>query len=143
MGSTDQRTDERTNERTTPMRPTRQRRAITQVLADSDDFRSAQEIHDALKSAGDKVGLATVYRTLQAMADSGDVDVLASAAGETTYRRCSPEHHHHLVCRVCGRTVEITAPAVERWARGVAAEHDFAEVGHTIELTGVCAECRS
>jgi len=124
------------------LRSTRQRRAIGEALQRADDFQSAQEIHDALRRAGDKVGLATVYRTLQAMADAGEVDVLHGAAGETTYRRCSPDHHHHLVCRSCGRTVEIVAPTVEAWARTVAAEHDFAEVGHTVELHGLCADCR-
>ncbi|TIC88510.1 transcriptional repressor [Nocardioides sp. GY 10113] len=130
-----------TEERPSGLRPTRQRRAITDALERAADFQSAQDIHDALRHAGEKVGLATVYRTLQAMADSGEVDVLQSVAGEATYRRCSPDHHHHLVCRECGRTVEISAPAVERWARSVAADHDFAEVSHTIELVGTCASC--
>ena len=126
----------------TALRPTRQRRAITEALERADDFQSAQDIHDQLRQSGDKVGLATVHRALQAMADSGEVDVLHGPAGETTYRRCSPDHHHHLVCRVCGRTVEIVAPTVEAWARSVAAEHDFAEVSHTVELLGVCSSCR-
>lgn len=125
------------------MRPTRQRLAITEALANADDFQSAQDIHDVLRHAGDKVGLATVYRTLQAMAEAGEIDVLQSAGGEATYRRCSPDHHHHLVCRVCGRTVEITAPAVEKWARSVAAEHGFAEVSHTVELSGLCGQCQA
>ena len=129
-------------DRPTTLRPTRQRRAITEALADATDFQSAQDIHDALRHAGEKVGLATVYRTLQAMADAGEVDVLQGASGEAAYRRCSTEHHHHLVCRSCGRTVEVTGPAVERWAEGVAREHDFAEVSHSIELFGVCAACR-
>jgi Fur family ferric uptake transcriptional regulator len=132
-----------TVEQAAGLRPTRQRRAITEALERADDFQSAQDIHDALRQAGDKVGLATVYRALQAMADAGEVDVLHGAAGETTYRRCSPDHHHHLVCRVCGRTVEIVAPTVERWARSVAAEHGFAEVSHTVELLGVCSSCRA
>lgn len=125
------------------LRPTRQRRAITDALASAEDFQSAQDIHDSLKHAGEKVGLATVYRNLQAMADTGDVDVLQNASGESVYRACSPEHHHHLVCRRCGRTVEVTGPAVEKWTTAVAREHDFAEVSHTIELFGICAECRA
>lgn len=124
------------------MRPTRQRVAITDALERSEDFQSAQEIHDALRRAGDKVGLATVYRTLQTMADGGEVDVLHNETGEATYRRCSPEHHHHLVCRGCGRTVEIAGQVVEQWTRAIADDHDFAEVSHTIELFGVCADCR-
>jgi Fur family ferric uptake transcriptional regulator len=125
------------------LRPTRQRRAITEALASADDFQSAQDIHDSLRHAGEKVGLATVYRNLQAMADAGEIDVLQKAGGEAVYRRCSPEHHHHLVCRECGRTVEITGPGVEQWAGKVAREHGFAEVSHTVELTGVCASCRA
>ena len=95
--------------RPTTLRPTRQRRAITESLQEASDFQSAQDIHDALRHAGEKVGLATVYRTLQAMAESGEVDVLQGASGEAVYRRCSTHHHHHLVCRTCGRTVTPTS----------------------------------
>jgi Fur family ferric uptake transcriptional regulator len=130
-----------TDERPTALRPTRQRLAITDALREATDFQSAQDIHDLLRQTGDKVGLATVYRTLQAMADAGEVDVRHNPAGEATYRRCSPSHHHHLVCRSCGRTVEITGSAVERWAHAVAEEHGFSDVSHTVELVGLCADC--
>lgn len=129
------------DQRATTLRPTRQRLAIDAALRAAVDFQSAQDIHDALRQGGDKVGLATVYRTLQAMADSGEVDVRHNPAGETTYRRCSDSHHHHLVCRTCGRTVEITGSAVERWARATAEEHGFTDVAHTVELAGLCADC--
>ena len=130
-----------TDERPTALRPTRQRLAINDALRDAADFQSAQDIHDTLRQSGDKVGLATVYRTLQAMADAGEVDVRHNPAGEATYRRCSPSHHHHLVCRSCGRTVEITGSAVERWAHSVGQEHGFSDVSHTVELVGLCSEC--
>ncbi len=130
-----------TEQRATALRPTRQRLAIDAALRAAADFQSAQEIHDALRQGGDKVGLATVYRTLQAMAESGEVDVRHNPAGETTYRRCSDSHHHHLVCRSCGRTVEITGSAVERWTHAIADEHGFTEVAHTVELVGLCADC--
>ncbi|MBA2641164.1 MAG: transcriptional repressor [Nocardioidaceae bacterium] len=122
-------------------RATRQRRAVDAVLAEVDDFRGAQEIHDVLRRRGDSVGLSTVYRTLQALADSGEVDVLRGADGETRYRRCSQGHHHHLVCRDCGRTVEVEGPAVERWMDSVAARHGFHDVAHTLEVIGTCAGC--
>ena len=125
-----------------PLRPTRQRRAVSEVLGRFDDFRSAQEIHELLRDAGDNVGLSTVYRTLQALADADEVDVLRSEDGETRYRRCSGSHHHHLVCRVCGRTVEVEGPTVERWATTIAAEHGFADVSHTLEIFGLCPDCR-
>jgi Fur family ferric uptake transcriptional regulator len=123
------------------LRPTRQRRAVAAALQDFDDFRSAQEIHEALRAGGDNVGLSTVYRALQAMADAGELDVLRSEAGEAVYRRCSGSHHHHLVCRSCGATVEVEGPAVERWTRSVAAAHGYADVSHTLEIFGTCHRC--
>jgi Fur family ferric uptake transcriptional regulator len=124
-----------------PQRSTRQRAAVAAVLDSVPDFRSAQELHDLLKQRGENVGLTTVYRTLQSLAESGEVDVLRTGDGESIYRRCSSGHHHHLVCRVCGRAVEVEGPAVERWADKVAAEHGFSEVSHTVEIFGRCAEC--
>lgn len=122
-------------------RPTRQRRAITAALGASDEFRSAQEIHDILRREGQSIGLATVYRALQGMAESGQVDVVKTDSREAVYRQCSPSHHHHLVCRDCGRTIEIQGPAVELWANAMAAEHGYAQVSHTIELFGTCPVC--
>lgn len=123
-------------------RSTRQKRAVEAAMSASDDFRTAQEIHDALRRAGESVGLATVYRTLQALVDLGEVDSVKTDGGEAVYRRCSQSHHHHLVCRHCGRTVEIAGPAVERWASAQAAAHDYADVSHTVELFGTCPACQ-
>lgn len=120
-------------------RPTRQRRAVHQALEQLDAFASAQDIHDLLRRGGERVGLSTVYRTLQQLVDTAEVDVLRSDEGEALYRRCSAGHHHHLVCRACGRTVEVAGPAVERWADRVAAEHGFEDVSHTLEIFGVCS----
>lgn len=123
-------------------RPTRQRRAVAACLARFDDFRSAQEIHELLRDSGDNVGLSTVYRTLQGLADAAQVDVLRGEDGETRYRRCSGTHHHHLVCRKCGRTVEVEGPTVERWATAIAEEHGYSSVSHTLEIFGLCPSCR-
>jgi Fur family ferric uptake transcriptional regulator len=123
-------------------RSTRQRRAVAAQLEATDDFRSAQEIHEALRRDGEAVGLATVYRALQAMADAGEVDVLTHS-GEAVYRRCSETHHHHLVCRDCGRTVEIKGPAVERWTTSIAEEHGYRDVSHALELFGICPDCHA
>jgi Fur family transcriptional regulator, ferric uptake regulator len=123
------------------MRPTRQRLAVVEAMASFEDFRSAQDIHDLLGRRGEPVGLATVYRTLQRLADAGEVDVLRTEDGEAIYRRCSDTHHHHLVCRDCGRTEEIEGRAVERWAGEVAREHGFSDVDHTVELFGTCPSC--
>lgn len=125
------------------LRATRQRAAIAGLLDELDDFRSAQEIHEELRRRGEGIGLTTVYRTLQALADADEIDVLRTGTGEASYRRCSEHHHHHLVCRGCGKTVEVEGPAVEHWADRVAAQHGFAEISHTVEILGVCTACRA
>ncbi|GAA3560725.1 Fur family transcriptional regulator [Amycolatopsis ultiminotia] len=121
-------------------RATKQRAAVVELLTTVNDFRSAQELHDELRKRGDGIGLTTVYRTLQSLSEAGEIDVLRTGSGEAVYRLCSSHHHHHLVCRVCGRTVEVEGPAVERWAEKIAAEHGFTDIGHTVEITGTCAE---
>lgn len=122
-------------------RTTRQRTAIESLLASTDEFHSAQELHTRLVERGARVGLSTVYRTLQAMADAGDLDVLRQETGEALYRRCSGRHHHHLVCRRCGRTIEIEGTDVEAWAARMAAEHGFADPTHEVEVYGTCPDC--
>jgi Fur family transcriptional regulator, ferric uptake regulator len=127
-----------------PFRTTRQRTAVLALLGEADDFISAQELHARLRTAGDSVGLSTVYRTVQALATAGDVDVILTADGEARYRACAPSrvgHHHHLVCRRCGRTVEVRNPGVERWADNVGRAHGFGEVSHTLEIFGICPAC--
>jgi Fur family ferric uptake transcriptional regulator len=124
-----------------PPRATKQRQAVTDLLAERSDFRSAQQIHAELRDRGEAIGLATVYRNLSLLAQLGEVDVLQREDGEALYRQCSAKHHHHLVCRSCGRTIEVAGPGVERWADRVAAEHGFTDVSHTLELFGTCASC--
>jgi Fur family transcriptional regulator, ferric uptake regulator len=122
-------------------RSTRQRAAITALLEDIDDFRSAQELHDELRRRGEGIGLTTVYRTLQSLAATGAVDTLRTDTGESVYRRCSAHHHHHVVCRRCGFTVEVQGDEAEEWAAEVAGAHGFSDVSHTIEIFGTCADC--
>ena len=123
------------------VRSTRQRSAISALLDDIDEFKSAQELHDELRKRGEGIGLTTVYRTLQTLADAKTVDVLRTDTGESVYRRCSSGHHHHLVCRQCGYTVEVEGPTVEQWSQSVADLHDFTDVSHTVEIFGTCKAC--
>ena len=97
----------------TPQRTTRQRTAVGELLAPDLRFRTASQIHDDLRHAGEDIGLTTVYRTLQLMVEAEQLDAIRTDDGETAYRRCSTGHHHHLVCRTCGRTVEVEGPAIE------------------------------
>lgn len=123
-------------------RDTRQKRALAAVLDRSDGFRSAQDLFSALRLEGQNVGLTTVYNQLRSLAESGQVDTLRTDDGETLYRRCDTDrHHHHLVCRRCGRAIEVEGPEVERWADRVAAEHGFVDISHTLEILGTCGSC--
>lgn len=122
-------------------RATRQRSAVAAALDDVEDFRSAQDLYGMLRQSGHAVGLSTVYRTLQILSEAGEVDVLRTADGEAVYRRCSQGHHHHLVCRQCARAIEVEGPTVEHWAAAVAGQHGFADIAHTLEIFGTCADC--
>ena len=126
----------------TPRR-TRQGDAVLNVVQSSDNFRSAQDIHAALRTSGETVGLTTVYRHLALLTDEGQLASLQPAAGELVYRRCHSErHHHHVVCRRCGRGTEVELPDLERWAETTATDLGYTDVTHTVEIFGVCADCR-
>ncbi len=128
--------------RGTRVRGTRQAQGLAAVLAGLPGFCSAQEIHAELRRKGETVGLATVYRHLQALSEEGSVDAIRDASGETLYRQGGTTvHHHHLICRQCGRSVEMEGRAVEQWAERVAADAGFTAVDHAVELFGLCPEC--
>jgi Fur family transcriptional regulator, ferric uptake regulator len=123
-------------------RNTKQREEVWQVLERTPGFVSAQELHQELHRAGSSIGLATVYRTLNALADEGTVDAL-TREGENLYRACSPGHHHHLICRECGVTKEIEAHAVEDWAKQIAQTHGYADPQHIVDIFGTCEACQA
>lgn len=124
-------------------RRTRQGDAILRVLRAEAGFRSAQDIHAMLRGEGDSVGLTTVYRHLQQLADAGVLDTVQVDSSETAYRLClSDVHHHHIVCRRCGRSEEVEAPEVEAWAEDVARRLGYEEVSHALDIFGICSTCR-
>jgi Fur family ferric uptake transcriptional regulator len=123
------------------VRSTRQRTAVVELLNELKEFRSAQDIHTLLKNRGERIGLTTVYRSLQILVSSGKIDMLRSPDGEIFYRRCSEGHHHHLVCHRCGRTVEFNLPIVEQTADKVARENGYTDISHTLEIFGLCDRC--
>lgn len=124
-------------------RNTRQRAAVMRAMSNSDDFLTPQQWHEEVRRQGETVGLTTVYRTLSALADSGMVDTIVDEHGEARYRSCDAQsHHHHLVCRICGATVEVAAGPVEAWAQQMATEHGYTDPVHTVEIFGTCPACR-
>ena len=125
-------------------RSTRQQGAILEALYGAEEFKSAQEIYALLAKKKLKVGLATVYRTLQKMAEKQDIDAIKSIDGETLYRHCvqNDGHHHHLICNKCGLTITVEGPAIENWTDKVAKENGFSEVSHKVDIFGVCKSCK-
>jgi Fur family ferric uptake transcriptional regulator len=126
----------------TASRATKQRAAIAAALEQAETFQSAQELFETLRLKGHRIGLTTVYRNLQSMVTRGDVDLLRREDGEAIYRHCdTAEHHHHLVCRSCGVSVEIENEKIEDWADTVSRRHGFSDVTHDLELFGTCGGC--
>jgi Fur family ferric uptake transcriptional regulator len=124
------------------MRETRQRAEVLGVLRRGEAL-AAQELHDRLRHAGSRTGLATVYRTLRLLADEGAIDVLRDDPTQARYRLCSLQHHHHLVCESCGAVTEIPECDVDEWAERVAAPRGFTVRTHRAEIVGMCAACSS
>jgi Fur family ferric uptake transcriptional regulator len=122
-------------------RNTWQKDAVLHALSEAKGFVSAQQLHQTLKQHGSPIGLATVYRALTALVEAGKADTLLNKEGENLYRDCSQGHHHHLICKKCGVTVEIEAKQAEAWAAKVAKENGFTEVTHTIDIFGLCKKC--
>jgi len=127
---------------TTMKRNTWQRDAVRQALNATAGFVSAQQLHAQLHGEGSTIGLATVYRALATLADENLADCLQSPDGEQLYRSCAHAgHHHHLICRHCGTTVELEAETVEQWTHSVARAHGFSQVSHVVDMFGTCASC--
>ena len=116
-----------------PVRHTKQKDAVMAQLRGCDDFISAQELHRKLVDSGLRIGLATVYRQLNSLVDSGAADTVRMD-GQQLF-------HHHLVCRKCGKTIEIDPPS-ESWVRKVADGHGFTVESHTLEVFGLCPDCQ-
>lgn len=128
-------------ETSTPSKSTRrrteQRASIVEALQRNDQAMTAQELHESL----DAVGLATVYRNLGRLAEDGEIDAIRRPNGEMAYRACASGHHHHLVCRECGKVVELHDCSLDDWSKKIAEKHGFVSVEHQAELLGTCEQC--
>jgi Fur family transcriptional regulator, ferric uptake regulator len=125
----------------TGVRPTRQRLLVLETLAAEPHDATAQEIHARLREQGERVGLATVYRSLAVLRENDVVDELVHTPGETCYRLCSPGHHHHLVCSSCHRVEELEGCEIDSWVARASKSHGFKPASHTVEVVGLCADC--
>lgn len=126
------------------------RQQITRdALAATGQFITAQDLHARLRASGQRIGLTTVYRALQALADCGAADVARTGDGQRAYRipgaaAAAPAitgHHHYLICRRCGAAAEVPQAALEHWVAEMSRRHGFTEVTHVAELLGTCPRC--
>ncbi|MGA8532688.1 MAG: transcriptional repressor [Candidatus Tumulicola sp.] len=122
---------------------TRPRELIAAILGRERRFLSAAEIHQTLEDAEAKVSLSTVYRTLDYLQGKGDVALRTDPAGEAAYMLCAPErHHHHAICRTCGRVEDVDCAAVDQFADSLRTLNGFELEEHAMEFFGNCRECR-
>ena len=128
----------------TSPRNTIQRREVIGALGRVQGFVSAQELHATIIRDGGRIALATVYTQLKRLVDGGEVDAVMTDRGESLFRRCDVNaHHHHLACRNCGAIVEVDTPEIEQWSERLAERYGYRDLRHVLELNGLCASCPS
>jgi Fur family transcriptional regulator, ferric uptake regulator len=126
------------------IRATQQRVRVLEELAGEPNDATAQQLFERLRAGGERIGLATIYRTLALLSGRGVIDALTHhSGGELCYRLCGETHHHHLTCSECHRVVELGDCELEPWVEQISAAHGFAATGHLVEVTGVCGGCRA
>ncbi|MEW6582213.1 MAG: Fur family transcriptional regulator [Actinomycetota bacterium] len=120
------------------------RTAVMERLAAQDCCLTAQEIFDALRADGRKVGLASVYRALEVLQRLGLVQRLDLGGGTARYEAArGVDHHHHIVCLDCGRVSPFEDRRLETAIDRVARAQDFSVDEHDVVLRGRCPDCRA
>jgi Fur family ferric uptake transcriptional regulator len=122
-------------------RLTEPRRAVIAALREAGRYCTAAQLQERLR--GRSVALASIYRTLELLAEVGLAERRAEAAGEASYLYCSPRHHHHVVCTRCGAVREIAVCPDGALARAVERETGFRIERHTLDFYGLCGACRA
>ncbi len=119
------------------------RRSVVELLGRQNCCLSAQEIFDRLRVARRPVGIASVYRTLETLADLRLVKRVDAGDGIARYEAARPDgdHHHHLVCRDCGKVEAFADPRLERAIHKVTGALGYAIEEHEVVLTGACSDC--
>jgi Fur family ferric uptake transcriptional regulator len=121
------------------------RAAVVQALGELGCSVTARELARSLEQSGRRVGLASVYRTLELLEELRLVQRFEIGAGTARFEPAGParEHHHHLVCERCGDVAAFEDPDLERVIERLSSRVDFAVDGHDVTLRGECPACRS
>lgn len=123
-------------------RLTHQRVIVAEALAASRRALSAQELHERLRVQHPRIGLATVYRALEAQVQDGMAGRLERPGHVSAYVACDPSHHHHLVCNRCQRVEDVAEDVIEPVLASVRRRHDFHVDHAALDFYGLCAACR-
>jgi Fur family ferric uptake transcriptional regulator len=122
-------------------RMTAPRWAVIEEFAALGRYITAKELHERLRRRHARVGLATVYRTLETLESVGAAARAPQPHGETAYLFCPVKHHHHAVCTKCGKVADVSCGSLARLERALTAELRFKLVQHRFEFFGVCDRC--
>lgn len=121
---------------------TKQRRAVLEAFLGSEDHVSAEELYKLVTEKEPKIGLATVYRTLSLLTQSGLASELDFGDGQKRYEhKFMHSHHDHMICTECGKIIEFSHPMIEKLQEEVAGRHGFKLTSHKLDLFGLCTEC--
>ncbi len=124
------------------LKNTMQRARIVELFMGSKGHLSTEEVYDIVRKVDSSVGQSTVYRTMKLLCESGLANEVHLGDGVARYEPAHEEHHDHLVCEKCGKTVEILSKKMEKMQENIAKKHGFVPTSHTMCLYGVCADCR-
>jgi Fur family ferric uptake transcriptional regulator len=124
-------------------RLTPQRRLILEILSKANDHLDAQEIHQRARPHETRLSLATVYRTLSILKETGLVNELHLDDEHHHYELSGKEEHSHLVCLACGCVIEVESTAFVEAATAVGQAHGFEVTTTQVELSGFCQDCSS
>jgi Fur family ferric uptake transcriptional regulator len=121
------------------------RRLVVEFLSHQDCCLSAQEIHDRVRAKGARIGIASVYRALEGLAELGLVQRVDLGDGVSRFEPADPtgDHHHHLVCDDCGRVEPFADPALEAALERVAGGRGYDVAAHDVVLRGACEDCKT
>lgn len=119
------------------------RTAVVEALAGHDCAVTALELDDELRRRQPPVGRASVYRALEQLEELGLVQRIEVCRGTAGYERIDPDghHHHHAICRDCGRMVPFEDPSLERAIGKVSEAISFDVTEHDVVLRGTCERC--
>ncbi|MBI5740991.1 MAG: transcriptional repressor [Nitrospirae bacterium] len=120
-----------------------QRKDILLTFLKTEKHLSADELYALVKKKNPAIGIATVYRTLKLLCESGLSSELRLGSGAVRYEHFyGHEHHDHLVCVKCGEFIEVVDPEIEKLQERLAAKEDFSLQGHKLLMYGICRKCK-